>query len=240
MELSEEEERIKQEALDCARRNKKAIAKKLTDKSIYLPEDNPVSVFMAGSPGAGKTEASKSLLDKFTDDHTRCLRIDPDELRDQFEAYTGDNSWLFHGAVSILVNIIHDLALSQGQSFVLDGTLSRYEIAEQNIRRSLKKGRVVQILYVYQRPDLAWEFVQAREAEEGRRILPEDFINQYFAARDVVNRLKRKFGGDIRVDLLLKDIDNSHKLYKANVDQIDYHIPEKFTRTDIEVMLGLN
>ncbi|MGU9958140.1 MAG: zeta toxin family protein [Arenicellales bacterium WSBS_2016_MAG_OTU3] len=54
-----------------------------------------------------------------------------------------------------------------------------------------KKGRTVQILYVYQEPILAWNFVQSREAVEGRRILPEHFIKQYFAARDVVNKLKK-------------------------------------------------
>ena len=39
-----------------ARENKKRIAKALTDKSIFPRESDPVSVFMAGAPGAGKTE----------------------------------------------------------------------------------------------------------------------------------------------------------------------------------------
>lgn len=86
---------------------------------------------------------------------------------------------------------------------------------------------------------LAWQFVEAREAQEGRRILPEHFIEQYFAARDVVNRLKREFQRDIRVDLLLKNLDNSDRFYKNGVDQIDNHIPERHTRDDLERMLGL-
>jgi pyruvate formate-lyase activating enzyme-like uncharacterized protein len=53
----------------------------------------------------------------------------------------------------------------------------------------------------------------------------------------VVNRLKREFGKDISVDLLLKNNDNSRRLYQAGVDQIDNHIPEKYSRTDIEKML---
>ncbi len=53
------------------------------------------------------------------------------------------------------------------------------------------------------------------EVVEGRRINPLDFVTQYFAARDVVNRLKTKFGPNVRVDLLLKNTDNSHRLYKA-------------------------
>jgi len=239
MELSESEKLIQSEALDFARTNKKDIAKRLTNKARFLPEDEPVSVFMAGSPGAGKTEASIELLSIVEDNGVEILRIDPDELRHEFPTYTGDNSWLFQGAVSILVERIHDLALKQRQSFLLDGTLSHYDKAEQNITRSLRKRRVVQILYVYQDPALAWEFVKSREAVEGRHIKRETLIDQYFAARNVVNRLKTTFGSDIRVDLLLKNTDNSHKLYKAGIDKIDNHVPEKYTPADLAKMLGL-
>jgi predicted ABC-type ATPase len=191
--LTPEEIKIEQDAIHFAKKNKKAIAKRLTDKNIFKPEENPVSVFMAGSPGAGKTEASISLLEKLSEDGTRILRIDADDLRSEFSEYRGENSYLFQRAVSVLVEKIHDLALEQKQSFVLDGTLSNYQKAESNIERSLNKGRPVQILYVYQEPHLAWNFVLAREVEEGRGIKPEHFIEQYFAARDVINQLKTKF-----------------------------------------------
>ncbi len=239
MKLTAEEQAIQEEALAFARKNKKVIAKKLTDKTRFVPEENPVSVFMAGSPGAGKTEASIELLAKVEESGAEILRIDPDELRHEFPAYTGDNSWLFQKGVSILVEKIHDLALKQKQTFVLDGTLSHYNIAEKNISRSLEKGRVVQIIYVYQEPALAWEFVKSREMVEGRGIKPEHFIQQYFAARNVVNQLKDKFGTEIKVDLLVKNTDNSHKLYKAGVDQIDNHVPENYTPADLEKLLGL-
>ena len=63
--------------------------------------------------------------------------------------------------------------------------------------------------------------------KQGRRILPEHFTDQYFAARENVNHLKRKYGKKISVDLLLKDVDNSHRAYEANIDLIDNHVPEK-------------
>jgi len=238
MKLTPEEQIIEDAALAFARENKKAIARKYTDKSRFVPEDEPVSVFMAGSPGAGKTEASIELLTLIEENSTEILRIDPDELRYEFPEYTGDNSWLFQKGVSILVEKIHDLALSQKQSFLLDGTLSHYDKAKHNIERSLKRDRVVQILYVYQEPMLAWDFVKSREIVEGRRIEPEHFIEQYFAARKVVNRLKETFGSQIKIDLLMKNTDNSHKWYKAGVDQIDNHIPEKYTPADLEKILG--
>jgi len=233
--MNEEESQIQEAALEFARRNKKAIALRRTDPAVYLPEESPVSVFMAGSPGAGKTEASIELIEKFG---SPIIRIDPDELRDECPGYTGGNAWLFQKAVSVLVDRIHDLALEQKQSFVLDGTLSRYDLARSNVARSLKKKRTVQILYVYQDPLLAWQFVQAREQAEGRRIPVAQFIEQYFGAREVVNQLKKEFGADVKVDLLLKNNDNSNRMYKAGVDQIDFHIPERFGRSDVEKMLA--
>jgi predicted ABC-type ATPase len=222
---SPKEETVRAQAIEFARKNRKAIARRLTDPAVYSPEDCPVSIFMAGSPGAGKTEASKELIAEVGGS---LLRIDPDELRQQFDAYDGANAWLFQGAVSILVERVLDFAFKQNQSFLLDGTLSNYEKAKQNIRRSLSKKRVVQILYVYQEPRQAWAFVQEREALERRHIGLETFIGQYFEARKVVNALKKEFGKAIEVDLLMKNINGSHRFAKSNVDRIDNHIPETY------------
>ncbi len=206
--MENEHEMIKQKAMRFARANKKAIAMKFTDIETYLPDLHPSSVFMAGSPGAGKTEASISLLDviKQRKGNLHVLRIDPDEFRSVFEDYTGNNAWLFQPAVSILVSAILDVALKQNQTFVLDGTLSNFKIANENISRSLKRNRYVQLLYVYLSPEKAWEFVQAREKKEGRKIPPDRFIEQYFMARQNVNQLKQIYGNKIKVDLLLKEI----------------------------------
>ena len=236
MALTPEESTIEKNALAFARRHKKSIAKKLTDKKRFTSEEKPVSVFMAGSPGAGKTEASKELLaDKY--EGVEIVRIDPDELRHEFDDYNGANSWLFQPAVSVLVDKVHDLVLDQQQSFLLDGTLCRYDKAEKNIERSLKKGRTVQILYVYQEPALAWNFVKSREVVERRRIKREHFIEQYFKAREAVNQLKRHFGTKIKVDLLIKNTDNTSRTYKAGIDQIDNHVPEKYTPGDLKKLL---
>ena len=134
---------------------------------------------------------------------------------------------------------IHDLALEQSQTFLLDSTLSNLQRARSNVQRSLKRGRAVTIWYVYQSPLVAWDFVQAREEEEGRRVLPGRFIDQYFAARDVVNALKHEFGANIEVDLLLKPNDQTVKLVQQGIDRIDAHVPERFTRDQLEAALGV-
>lgn len=235
MAFTEQEEEIRANALVFAREHKKEIAARLADPAVYLPEDCPVSIYMAGSPGAGKTEASKELIETVGG---ALLRIDPDELRTEFDGYTGSNAWLFQPAVSVLVERILDVALKKKQSYLLDGTLTNYEKAKQNIERSLHKKRVVQVLYVYQEPHQAWAFVQDREALEGRHIDVDTFIRQYFEARKVVNCLKKDFGKAIEVDLLLKNIDGSHRFARANIDQIDNHIPEKYDSQALRQLLG--
>ncbi|MEH6549451.1 MAG: zeta toxin family protein [Pseudomonadales bacterium] len=235
MVLSDSERGVSDRAKIYARKHKKVIAKEIASTEKFPKEEGPVSVFMAGSPGAGKTESSKALIETFGGG---VLRIDPDELRNVFDEYDGSNSWLFQGAVSILVDKIHDLALMQSQSFIFDGTLTNFERAKENIKRSLKRDRSVQILYVYQDPLTAWSFVQARESVEGRRILLKHFIEQYFKARESVNRLKERFGSEVKLDLLLQNGDNLGRLYKANIDRIDNHVPEKYNPLSLESLIN--
>jgi UDP-N-acetylglucosamine kinase len=230
-----DDQRIADEAVAFAKANRKEIVRRLTDPSIYLSEDSPVSVFMAGSPGAGKTEASLEFLARFGG---RVLRIDPDTYRCELPGYTGSNSSLFQRAVSVLVSAVHDEALRLQQSFLLDGTSSNHETVSRNIRRSLKRGRFVLVLYVHQKPERAWEFVQAREQVEGRNIPLAGFIHQYFAARDVVNRLKFEFGHAVTVDIFIKNIDGSTRAYKEDVQRIDRYIPQSYDRASLERTLS--
>ncbi len=173
-------ETIKKHAEEFARANKKRLAKELTSISQYSPDEVPFSVFMAGSPGAGKTEYSKNLIDSLERNQKhKVIRIDGDELRQYLPGYSGSNSYLFQGAISIMVDKIHDMAIDNKQTFLLDGTLSKYEKAADNIRRSLNKDRQVRIFFVYQKPDVAWNFTAARETAEGRNIPKDAFIEGF-------------------------------------------------------------
>lgn len=235
MELSDEE--IIQRANEFARKNKKKIAKELTDPSIFFPDEFPVSVFMAGSPGAGKTESSRNLIEKLTKDKHLVLRIDPDELRSKFIDYNGKNSHLFIAATSIIADKMQDSALINRQSFVFDGTLSNLEASRKNIQRSLNKNRFVQIVYVYQDAQQAWNFVKARELKDGRKIPVEAFIEAYFLARKNVNILKGNFGKDIRVDIIVKNIDGTDFSYRENIDIVDNYIQEKYTEDTLKKLI---
>lgn len=232
-----EDGQIEQRAIEFARAHKKEIARELTDPKRFSRDAAPVSVFMAGSPGAGKTEASTRLIERLTGGGHAVLRIDPDDLRGRFAEYTGKNSSLFQSAASIIADHMQDLAIDHGQSYVFDGTLSNLKRSRENIERCLGHQRVVQILYVYQDPLQAWKFVLARELKDGRSVPKESFVTQYFKARENVDTLKTEFGGKIRVDLIVKNIDGTDFSYRENIDGIDSHIPQKYTYETLQAAL---
>lgn len=135
--MTDEEKLISDTALVWARANKKSFARALADPQKYPGEAQPVSVFMAGSPGAGKTEVAKALTALFRE---RVLHIDPDDFRSALPGYNGKNSWLFQAAVSVLLGKVLDLAFEQKQSFLLDGTLSNMKTSTENVERAVKRG----------------------------------------------------------------------------------------------------
>jgi adenylate kinase family enzyme len=224
------EQLIIDNAITHARKTKKPFARAETSKDIFSSEKNPITILMAGSPGAGKTETAQEILNIIG----KAIHVDPDRYRDHFKDYIGDNAYLFQAATSILVEKVVDFALKNRQSFILDGTLTKYEIARQNIQRALGRDRKVIILYVYQDPIVAWHFVKAREKVEGRRIQLNTFVAQYFEARAVVNKLKAEFNNLIQLEILIKNTasDPSKKSmhsYINGASSIDPHIPEQYT-----------
>lgn len=232
--MEPDDQRVADDAVVFAKANRKEIARRLTDQAVYLPDEFPVSIFMAGSPGAGKTEASLEFLARF---EAMSVRIDPDLLRVELPSYTGGNAYLFQRAVSVLVDRIHDQVLKQSQSFLLDGTSANFDVVARNIRRSLKRGRFVLFLYVYQDPALAWQFVKAREQIGGRNIPLEEFVRQYFSARDTINRLKLEFGHAITVDIFIKNEQGLTQVYKENIQRVDDHVPEIYDQASLARML---
>lgn len=216
--MTEEELAIEVRAIAFAKANRTRIAREHACVETYPGEDHPVSIFMAGSPGAGKTEVSKALIGGMEDRGAKALRIDPDDLRGYFPEYCGNNSRLFQRGVNTIVERLHDLVLAQRQSFLLDGTLSNPAVGKRNVERSLRHNRLVVIVYVYQEPRLAWEFVKARELTEGRSIPKAEFIRQLFAAKETVLELKKTFRLQIRVDVIVKNTDGTNKSEELNAD----------------------
>ncbi|MBI4087151.1 zeta toxin family protein [Candidatus Kaiserbacteria bacterium] len=235
------DDEIRETAIEFAKRNKNRIARELTDKTTYAPDTAPVSIFMAGSPGAGKTEFSKALITLLeVRTGLRAVRIDNDEIRPLIPGYTGSNSYLFQGATTLIVEKMHDLALHNGQSFIMDNTFTNFEKGTDNIRRSLGKERPILIFYLYQKPEVAWRFTQAREATEGRNIPKGAFIEQFLGARHTVAKIIDRFGDRVIAFLVKKDFEKNtlEGIYRVVESQeIDRYIPEEYTEEKLQECL---
>ena len=234
MELTKEERILCDKAVLHVKEHSKDVVEEYANLETVPPSSRPVSVFMAGSPGAGKTEFSEELVDLiWKGDVHRVVRIDPDRVRMSLPGYLGGNAYVFQKAVAIAVHKIHHAVLKNKQNFILDGTLSNYDIAHENITRSLKRGRQVYIFFVYQNPEVAWTFTQKREEEEGRRIELETFVQQFFTAQETVNALKKEFGKDVKVSFVEKNLEREMVQFRANVDRVDSYIKNTYTDKNV-------
>ncbi len=82
--MTQEEQAISERAVVFAKQNRTRIARDLACLETYSSDEYPVSVFMAGSPGAGKTEVSRAFIGMMQAGGSKALRIDPDDFRVYF------------------------------------------------------------------------------------------------------------------------------------------------------------
>ena len=86
--MSEDENiKISEEAKLFIKKEKRALIKKFANLEKFPPRKKPFSFFMAGSPGAGKTEFTKRLIEMMAP--IPIVRIDADEIKEFIPQYTG-------------------------------------------------------------------------------------------------------------------------------------------------------
>jgi predicted ABC-type ATPase len=212
--MTEDERKIEDNALAFIKRSKKELLARFCPPAVCRPTANPITLFMAGSPGAGKTEVSRSLVKRFQD---QPMRIDADEIRSICPGYTGDNAHLFQKAASKGVNMLYDHALAESINCIMDGTFA-YGDAAGNVERALRHKRRVQVWFVYQDPVRAWELTKAREKSETRHVSRELFVKAFFRARENVRAVKEQFGDEVTLNFLAKD-------YFAGTEDLKLNIP---------------
>lgn len=207
-----------------------------------------ITIFMAGSPGAGKTEFSERYMPlifsktdekiiKFLRDRNidiesvgaLFIRIDVDEIREFLPQYqktdvtTGrkGNAHIIQKAANKGLDILREYCLANEISFLHDGTFGNYDTMREIIKKSLHAGREVQIYYLYLDPLEAWKFTKAREYLEGRNIIREKFIEQYFKSRENVDKIKQEFGSKVKINCVLKNSRNEVEKTEFNIPSID-------------------
>lgn len=228
------------DAIQWVKDNKKIIIQKFADLSIYLPVQNPTTYFMAGSPGAGKTEYSKSFIKELLEKEPRrkIVRIDADEVRDMLPQYNRTNATEMGEASGLGVAKLFDYVHEKKQDALIDSTFTPYEVALRNINRAVGKGRKIAIFYIYQDPIIAWDFTKKREKLEGRPIPKSFFIQSFFEAKENVNKIKVEFGKTIQLNLIKKKSDNLgvEKTF-FNIDNVDSHLKIEYTTQSLEELL---
>ncbi|MBT3249286.1 MAG: AAA family ATPase [Candidatus Pacebacteria bacterium] len=230
---------MNKDAIAYVKKNHKKIVSDICNLKIFSPSKNPFTLFMAGSPGSGKTEYSKNFLKKLEaeDPSQKILRLDTDELRELLPQYTGDNSDEVQRAATLLFDKTFDYIQKKNINAIIDTTFASPR-AMQNVERSINRGRRVGIIYLYEDPIRAWEYTKKREKMEGRSVPKDIFINAYFSARQNVNKVKEKFGDRIELNLFEKYDDfNFEKKAKFNIQSLDSHLKERYDRHDLEKKL---
>src|SRR3989338_7167825 len=102
--MNEEEQKIAEEAKRFVKSKefRRLLIQKFAEPKVYKADAHPVTILMAGSPGAGKTEFSKGIIEIFEGLFpTKIVRIDADDIRILLPQYTGSNSYVVHGAASL-------------------------------------------------------------------------------------------------------------------------------------------
>ncbi|MEK7606945.1 MAG: zeta toxin family protein [Patescibacteria group bacterium] len=232
--MPENDQQLIDAAYQYIRDHEHELIERFADPKVYKPSSQPVTLFMAGSPGAGKTEVSKRLIEVFTGNLP--VRIDADDIRIMFPNYTGMNSHIFQRACTKGVHILFDHALHKNMNAILDGTFA-YEGAMDNLERSLNYNRRVIIYYLFQDPAVAWKFTQIREAKEGRRVSKEVFINSFLRARENVDKAKAHFGDKIELNLFIKDFSKDFEKLYDNIERLDKYLPIIYTQEALEQSL---
>jgi UDP-N-acetylglucosamine kinase len=212
-----------------------------TKKNIFETKTN---FFMAGSPGAGKTEFVKELEIIRGKNIIKPLHIDADIIRTEFlkdfykpadlEKNISGNAQLLQRASIKGIEILLDYCFKNRILFVLDGTMGgEFETIEKNIMRCLDKNIEPVIFYLYQDPLIAWDYTKEREKIEGRNILKGDFIRQFFKSRRNVNLLKEKYKEKITLNLIIKNFLNHTEKYHTNIQNVDFYIKDDYNETEL-------
>ena len=238
--MNEEEKKLADEAKHLVKSKdfKDLLVKQFADPDIYKANSNPLTVCMAGSPGAGKTEFSKQFVQKFEGLFSvKIVRIDADEFRIFFPQYTGQNSHVVQGACALGVEKLYDSVLKNQQNVIIDGTFANYEKSMSNIERSLRKEREVAIFYIFQDPVIAWDFTKKREQLEGRNIPKDAFIQSFLISRENVNKAKAHFGKSIKLYLVVKNYINDTIDYKVDIESVDQFLRRVYSKDELNKMV---
>jgi len=217
---SNTQQKLMEQARVWIKSNKTMILEYFASDKVCPAESDPVSIFMAGAMGAGKTEFAKRFLGLID---TKIVRINLDDIRQLLPGYNGQNSDVLNYPAGLGVEYLHDYCLKNKKSFLLDSSFSNsFEKLVLNINRSLSRHRKVSIYYVYQDPLLSWQFTQKREKIDGRNVTKEVFLNSFFESYLNILAVKQQFNKQVELNFVIRP--NKQFLVKRNIQSIEDYV----------------
>jgi predicted ABC-type ATPase len=180
--------RNEEEAVAWVKRNKRFIKDKFASIKDYPPVDKPFTIFMAGAPGAGKTEFSKLFIERFyeSEKEKKIVRLDTDEIRETIPGYYGYNASMFQSAASLGMEYLIDKVYEDKQNALIDTTFGLKHKAILNVERAIRRDRHVIVSYLYQDPQISWGFVKER-IRKNQRYVPKDLFIENFFLKNFLN-----------------------------------------------------
>lgn len=214
-----------------AKEHKKLLVKQIVG-DVKPPKDGePLAVFAAGIPGAGKTE----FLDRLFEGSLDVVRIDLDEIVKLFPDYTPENYYKYRGAAHIIVDEVVIYCRHKKLHFILDGTFGSSK-AIDNIKSALKRHSVV-IFYIWKEPEIAWQHTKDRQLIIKRGVEKEGFIEKCIKIPKNIKAVRDKFKDKALIVLIKKDSKSDQFTYTQNVEHIDELIEVSYTKDELERIL---
>lgn len=141
---------------------------------------DPIAYVMAGIPGAGKTEFLDSLAEELKDkgQSNEFVRIDLDQIVTVYPGYTPKTYAKFRSqGNNVLARNIDELRRRR-YNMMIDGTFSGTSGSSvRNVEKLLKDGYRVSLVYMHDKPEVAWSYTKSREKVTERGINRQDFLN---------------------------------------------------------------
>ena len=219
--MNTDEETIKQ-SITYLNQNKKEFLETYT-KGIE-PSTDKVAIFTAGMSGVGKTELATFLKEE----NPKLLHIDTDEIREFFRliGYDGQNSNLYQKVASRGFSELFSHSLKKGYSLIMDSNFANIEVAILNIKRLLKKSYKIKIFYLYDYPELCYEYATRREVITHRKVPKDVFARSNLNSYKTVLEIKELFKEE--VELTFFDNRNDNVYNNIKIDLLKSLIGENF------------
>ena len=225
-----------EESVAWVKRNKKFIKNRFASIKDYPPDNYPSTIFMAGAPGAGKTEFSKLFIDKFyeSEKQKKIVRLDTDEIREIIPGYNGYNASMFQSASALGMEYLIDKVYEDKQNALIDTTFGLRHKAISNVERAIRRNRHITVSYLYQDPQISWGFVKDR-TRKGLRYVPKDFyIENFFLARENANEVKRIFKEKVVLSIFVLNENHNIIYYEFDIDNINNYVKIPYTKDWLE------